>query len=320
MPYLRCVLVTVLASTESGLVGLGCGGAGDAPRRDTTVSVPPATPPGAVPETAVSSGWDASAGPVLLVASARPDLAIVVYPEIQGEYAVADLQFDTARVRGARATLVDRAGQTATGTLAERISPGDEEDCVGWPTLRLVTPSGAPAPWRVGFLAPRLVPIVLDSIGSLSPKDSAALVAEVARLASTVPVRAAAARLRGLPFSVQDVWRFRIAPGIDGIVARVVRNIHQEASPIEERTLLIAERDSAEEHLRRYTLVFHERAVGEEETLEGNEILAALKPPDASRPMIILARESEGGLRYTVLGRTGPRSWEVTWTSALVRC
>lgn len=189
--------------------------------------------------------------------------------------------------------------------------------------LNVASASGTPAPWTVGLIGTRLAPVPLDSVGSLSPTDSAALVAEVTRLASALPVREGAARLRGLPFSVQGVQRFRATPGVDAIVAQVVRRVHQEANPLEERTLLIAERDSAqpqEQHPGRYSIVFHERAVGQEETLEGSEILAALTSPDRLRPMLIAARESEGGVRYLLLERTGSRTWRVKWTSALVKC
>jgi hypothetical protein len=122
---------------------------------------------------------------------------------------------------------------------------------------------------------------------------------------------------------VQDARRFRIPPSVDAIVAQVVRRVHEEANPLEERTLIIAERDSAqqqEQRVGRYTLAFHTRAVGREETLEGSEILAALTLAGASRPMLIVARESEGGVRYTILERVASRSWRVKWTSALVRC
>jgi hypothetical protein len=260
---------------------------------------------------------------VLLVVGGHPDAAIVVFPDVQGEHAAAELRFDTTALRGATATLVTRAGATSAATLGDRTAPGEEEDCVGWPMLRVASPSGIPAPWTVGLISTRLAPVPLDSVGSLSPTDSAALVAEVARLASTVPVRQAAARLRGLPFSVQDVRRFRAAPGVDAIVAQVVRRVHEEATPLEERTLFIAERDSVQQQEQsrgRYTVVFHERAVGREETLEGSEILAALTPKNTLRPMLIAARETESGVRYVILERASPRSWRVKWTSALVRC
>jgi hypothetical protein len=127
--------------------------------------------------------------------------------------------------------------------------------------------------------------------------------------------------MRGLPFSVRDVRRFHAAPGTDAIVALVVRRLHQEASPIEERTLLIAERDTTQQQrVGIYTLAFHQRAAGPEETLEGTDVLAGLTITHRPQPMLVIARESEGGVRYALLERLGPRSWRVKWTSALVRC
>jgi hypothetical protein len=323
MPNLRRVLMTVLASATSAAAVVGCSRAGEPSRADTVTPAPPSTPPVVSSELPAASGWDASAGPVLLVAAERPDAAIVVFPDVQGEHAAAELRFDTTALHGAVTTLISRAGTTSTATLGDRTTPGEEEDCVGWPMLHVASPSGVPVPWTVGLISARLAPVPLDSVGSLSPTDSAALVAEVARLASTVPVRQAAARLRGLPFSVQGVQRFRAGPGVDAIVAQVVRRVHEEANPLEERTLFIAERDSArqqEQRTGRYSVVFHERAVGREETLAGSEILAALTPQNTLRPMLVVARESEGGVRYLLLERAGPRAWKVKWTSALVRC
>jgi hypothetical protein len=34
----------------------------------------------------------------------------------------------------------------------------------------------------------------------------------------------------------------------------------------------------------------------------------------------VLAREAEGGVRYTLLERSTSRMWRVKWVSALVRC
>jgi hypothetical protein len=36
--------------------------------------------------------------------------------------------------------------------------------------------------------------------------------------------------------------------------------------------------------------------------------------------MLVVARESESGIRYVILERLGARSWRVKWTSALVQC
>jgi hypothetical protein len=67
-------------------------------------------------------------------------------------------------------------------------------------------------------------------------------------------------------------------------------------------------------------LAFHQRTVGHEETLEGSEVLGAFVHRNTSRPTLVLARESEGGVRYASIERSGTRTWRVKWTSALVRC
>jgi len=323
----RSTLPTRLGGVAALLAGVlvlaRCGRGDDVPRVDTVITAAPPVPPAPAQEAPAPSGWDPRAGPVLLVAGERSDAAIVVFPEVQGEHVADSLRLGARSLRRSSATLLNRAGAAMTVTLGDSTAPGEEEHCVGWPMVRVASPSGTVAPWAVGFVDARLAPVLLDSVESLPPADSAALVAEVARLASTIPVRAVAARMRGLPFSVREVWRFRPDSVTDAIVALVVRRIHQEASPLEERTLLIAERDTAQKQRAagRYTLVFNQRAAGPEETLEGTDVLAAVANDVAPlRPMLVIARESEGGVRYALLERTGPRRWHVKWTSALVRC
>jgi hypothetical protein len=86
--------------------------------------------------------------------------------------------------------------------------------------------------------------------------------------------------------------------------------------------LLIAERDSSQRpNIRgRYVVALHQRSVGHEETLEGSEVLGAFVYRNTLRPTLVLARESEGGVRYTLIERRGTHTWRVKWTSALVRC
>ena len=322
MPNLRRAFLTVLAGAAGVAATSGCNRASDAPRTDSVTAAPPETATVDSQRPPAPSGWDATAGPVLLVASERPEAAIIVFPEVQGEHAAAELQFDTTALRGSTAALFSRAGEIRPGTLGEGTAPAEEEDCAGWPMLRVSSPSGTVAPWNIGLVGTRSVPIALDSIGSLTAADSSELVAEVARVASMVPVRESATRLRGLPFSVQDVRRFRAGAGTDVVVAHVVRRVHEEANPLEERTLLIAERESSQRpNVRgRYLIAFYQRSVGHEETLEGSEVLGAFTHRHTSRPTLVVARESEGGVRYTLIERSGARTWRVKWTSALVRC
>ena len=322
MPNLRCVFLTVLAGAAGVAPAISCNRASDASRTDSVTATLPEVATVDSQRLPAPSGWDATTGPVLLVASERPEAAIIVFPEIQGEHAAAELQLDTASLRGSTAALFSRAGEIGAGTLGEGTAPAEEEDCAGWPMLRVSSPSGTVAPWSIGLLGTRVVPIALDSIGSLTAADSSRLVAEVARLASIVPVGESATRLRGLPFSVQDIRHFRTRAGTDIVVAHVVRRVHEEANPLEERTLLIVERDSSQRPnvLGRYVIAFYQRTVGHEETLEGSEVLGAFIHRNASRPTLVVARESEGGIRYTLIERSGVHTWRVRWTSALVRC
>ena len=318
----RRAYLTVLASAVGVVATVGCNRASDAPRGDSVTATLPEVAAVDSQRSPARSGWDATAGPVLLIASERPEAAIVVFPEIQGEHAAAELQLDTTALRGSTAALFTRAGEIRLGTLGDGTAPAEEEDCAGWPMLRVSSPAGTVAPWSIGLVGTRVVPIALDSMGSLSAADSSGLVAEVARLASIVPVRESATRLRGLPFSVQDVRRFQTGTRTDVVVAHVVRRVHEEANPLEERTLLIAERDSSQRpNVRgRYVIAFYQRSVGHEETLEGSEVLGAFTYRNSSRPTLVVARESEGGVRYTLIERSSARTWRVKWTSALVRC
>src|SRR6185503_12194737 len=147
---------------------------------------------------------------------------------------------------------------------------GEGEECTGWPSWRL-TPGArgsAPsvAPWSIGFVGATVQPVRLDSIENMTSADSARLAAEVTRLASTLP-NSGGDRLVGLPFSVLSLWRFRSAPGVEGVTANLVRRVNQEARPFEERTLLIAERDSSRLD-GRLTLAYFDRAQGTEESVE----------------------------------------------------
>jgi hypothetical protein len=323
MPNPRRAFLMVLASAAGVVATIGCNRASDAPRSDSVTATLPEVAAVDSQQPPAPSGWDATAGPVLLIASERPEAAIIVFPEVQGEHAAAELQLDTTALRGSAAALFTRAGEVRSGTLGDGTAPAEEEDCAGWPMLRISSPSGTVSPWSIGLVGTQVIPVALDSVGSLSAADSSRLVTEVARLASMVPVRESATRLRGLPFSVQDVRRFRVGTRTDIVVAHVVRRVHEEANPLEERTLLIAERDSSSQRsdIRgRYVIAFYQRSVGHEETLEGSEVLGAFTHRKPSRPTLVVARESEGGVRYTLIERSGVRTWRVKWTSALVRC
>lgn len=100
-----------------------------------------------------------------------------------------------------------------------------------------------------------------------------ALAAEASRLASAVTASTAPA-FQGLRFTAHDIRRFESTQGVQAIVAHLIRKVNQEASPLEEQTLLIAERDSGVTS-GPYRLVYADRTHGM------GEQLASLRPETA---------------------------------------
>jgi hypothetical protein len=117
---------------------------------------------------------------------------------------------------------------------------------------------------------------------------------------------------------VQDVRRFEVVPGVQALAAQVIRRVNQEASPLEEQTLLIAERDSATTS-GSYRLAYAERSFGTEEEVSSSEVVAAVRIA-GSVPFVVVARDGSDGLSYSLIERTAPRQWRVRWTSGLAKC
>jgi hypothetical protein len=160
--------------------------------------------------------------------------------------------------------------------------------------------------------------VPLDSIEGLASADSARLAAEVTRLAAALPGDTASA-FRGIPFSVRTVRRFRAAPGVDALVAEIVRKVALEANAREEHLLLIAERDSGQLS-GRYTPAFSERTTGPEESVQSTDILAALALGEPPNLTLVARRDDGSGGSFALLERRGPRRWRVRWTSAYTAC
>lgn len=259
------------------------------------------------------AAWDASAGPMLLVQGEDRDEAIVLFPS-EGE-ASDETRLQGLGRQGAPVSLFGRGGARLSGILADTALEGDAE-CRIWP-LRGVQADGGASTWAVGFVGEaKLAPIALDSVDALTPRDSTALVAEASRLASAVTALTAPS-FQGLRFTVHDIRRFEASPGVQALVAHLIRKVNQEANPQEEQTLLIAERDSGVT-TGPYQLAFAERTHGLEEQSTTPEVIGAVLI--AGRPTLIIARDSDAGVAYAMLERTGVRQWRLRWTSALTRC
>jgi hypothetical protein len=249
---------------------------------------------------------------VLLVAGAAPDEAIVFFGAASGATAAVD----TGAVDQATATLFGRDSSRFAATL-ELPAGNDNAECRIWPLRNLRATAGAGA-WSVGFLSSTVTPIPLDSVDALPARDSMALAAEASRLASAVTANTSPS-FQGLRFTAHDIRRFEVAPGVQALAAQLIRRVNQEADPQEEQTLVIAERDSGVT-TGRYQLAYAERSFGKEEEVVSTELVAAVRLGTNGAPSLVIARDSDAGLAYALIERTGPRQWVTRWTSSLAKC
>ena len=288
-------------------------------KRDApVVRVDSVAPPAAVAVDSVSpaprtNGWNASAGPVLLVSGPSPDEAIVF---LAASAADTTPSIDTGTVDQGAVTLLGRDGARATATL-ELPAGNDNAACRVWP-LRNVRTSGKAGAWSVGFVSANVASVPLDSVEGLSARDSMVLAAEASRLASAVTANTAPT-FQGLRFTAHDIRRFEAAPGVQALAAQLSRRVNQEADPQEEQTLLIAERDSGATS-GPYQLAYAERSFGKEDEVRTSEVAAAVRIGAGGPPTLVVAHEGDDGLAYAFVERSGNRQWKVRWTSALAKC
>jgi hypothetical protein len=261
------------------------------------------------------SGWNASAGRYLLVPGPTPADALVIDPERRGTVTSNDAVAPPP-LTGSRVTLFNTDGTQFTARYASAGENVQDDQCAPpWPVIRLAADTALPE-WTIGFIDGTAMPLALDSIAGLAQADSAALASAAARVASTLPVKDEA-YFRGLPFAVHSLHRFSPASNVQAFAASLVRRVNQEDSPFEERTFLIAERDSAQAPWR---AVYHERSSGTEDEVESTESMAGVLVGSDRRATLVLVHEAADGLVYRLLERSAPRTWRARWTSALGKC
>ncbi len=245
------------------------------------------------------AGWPTALGPPLLVVVGDSGAPVIVSEAPSPTLAVGShVTFFT------RTGTVQRATVRATATGAA---------CTALAVDGLSAPLSA---FAVGVAADSAIVIPADSLESLGA-DSAAIVRQVTSLASVVPSDTGD-RFRGLPFVLLAVWRFTPPSGTSTVVATFRRRVPLEASPLEERTLVVAERDSTTGEL---VTVYAERVHGTEESVDAIELLAAIAI--SGTPTIVLARDYGDGLAYSLVDRleeARPARWGLRWTSPRIRC
>jgi hypothetical protein len=248
--------------------------------------------------------WDPSAGPVLLVMADVPGRAFVLLPD------TANTQAAVANIpHPASVTLFGRGGSVQT---AELPALSDTGACLA-ATLSAAPP---PHPWNVGFIGGVVSPLAMDSTETLSRADSASAVLAMVGFAAALP-NDSAGRFTGLPFVVHSLWRFALPTGQQIVVANLTRQINQEATPLQERTMIISERQPADSLS---VAVYSERSSGAEETVESREVLGAVLLGGNRIPALILVRDFGDSTSYSLLERGADGRWVAQWTSPRRHC
>jgi hypothetical protein len=310
---IACIIVLVpLSACEHKPQAAPAESAASAPE---TVATAPAIKPAVAPST-----WDTSAGPVMFVRGNSPAEAFVIFPAITDSTPAADVHLDSTLSRNATIELFQHSGG---GDVAHLGALGggewDANQCIEWPAAKVQTlTSGDSMPgWTVAFLKGRAKALSLDTIETMAHADSAKLAADITRLVSTVP-NDTARTFRGIPFSVRTAYRFTPVPGVEAVVADVVRKLNQEANPLEEHTLVVGERPAGSS--APYRLAYREVTAGSDETLESSDVLAAVAIGSPPHIDLVLARDGYESNAYALLERQPDGKWRLRWMSAHTGC
>jgi hypothetical protein len=264
-----------------------------------------------------ASGWDASAGPFVVLPTV--DGGMVAGSLLRAdatELTVGDTAGIGVSLGDGRLELFSRSGKVGVARLTVEGAPKVGDGCTAWPVARLATEPGASAsPWTAAFAFGRVTAVALDSIEGLVPRDSARLAADLTRLASGLPDDTSAT-FRTLPYVVLRAWRTR---GLDSgfAVATLVRRVNQEDNPREERLVLVVNTIGSD--ARQWTVGWHERAAGHEEELVVAEPLLAFRVAPSPDLRLLFGRDDGVALGAAVLTRRGA-TWTLLWESAVAGC
>ncbi|MCC6318163.1 MAG: hypothetical protein IT361_10780 [Gemmatimonadaceae bacterium] len=297
------------------VAGIACERQAPARSNDTTSLTTP--PPDSVVTVidVPAAAWDSAAGPIFLVIGANPQQAAVIVPGLDTTASLDTVDFKVDAYRAMPVELFANGRRLGTASLGPAISIDVPEDCSAWPVVGLTGTDTST--WTVAFRTDRFQPLTIDSLPELTRADSLKQVMELARVASAAPGDTVEA-LKGLPFVVKRAYSTRLPNGIPMVIAEVSRALNQEANPIQEHLLLIAERDTT--RARDLRLAYLERSAGGEETLESSELLLAGVPRGRTEPVVLLARYVGDGVVYALLERQPEGRWRLRWSSPYAGC
>lgn len=242
-----------------------------------------------------ATDWASELGVVLVVPADSDNAAVVLYPDEPSAQLLAS----------APTTLVTITGDTAR----VRLALADSQQCDA-AVVRLT--GEAPASWSVGMLGRSGALLRMDSIETLPAADSARLAADLARLASALTMHKNS-RFTGLPFAVLAAHRFA-SDSMEFLVGHLVRRLNQEASPLEERTLILAERPRSPQGAA-YKVTYSQRSEGSEETAAHFEALGAFRGRHAT--LLVIVRDQPSATTYEVLERSSGGTWRTRWSRSL---
>lgn len=300
----------------------GCTDSKPLPRADTpivTASAAPARPDSAAK--VVSSSWQVGDGSAIYLPGDGGVAQVVLPPVLDDSVPPAGSAQLPAGAAPATVDLfapIGRIGSAALGEYVASAQPEVGEGCDAWPVVPFRNPSNAPASaWKLAIQAGLAEPFPTDSIGGLSPSDSAALVIQVNRAAALLPQDGVVDVLGRVPFSVRSAYRLRFPGDVDAVVAVVERRLNMEASPRVERSVLVLERPPK---VRQYLAVWRDRQYAIEDDLVAVELLAVVRFRESPQPVVFLGLDFGDGSRVQMLRRTSGGIWSLRWASAYTGC
>ena len=256
--------------------------------------------------------WMVSAGRYLLVADGSADSAQIVFPEFTADSSLTNTHFAVSRAALVEYDLIGAAGNVAVGRLSSLTrSPAG---CETWPRA-VIQFSSEMRGWTIGLQAGRALGIPYTPSDRLAGRDSAGLVMNLTRLASVAPNDTSAA-LRGLPYVVRSAYVATLADSLTFVFGELVRRVNIEASPHEERTTIIAEKEAS---AAAYSLAYSERHTGDEESVPTTELLGLVMLRDGMYAAFAARDYSDGGTYLMFVRSDGPR-WRLRWSSAYAGC
>lgn len=322
---LRVAVLSVLVAVSLAVVSCDEPASKAPPVSPDTVSV--VAPLDSAVDSLTASTYDAALGDVLLVPLPAEgnlgDAVALLSPRLPIETPVGDTIGLRERLGDGRVELFARGGLVGQRVARWDAATVSASACAAWPVARFSAAEDLPAAdpgvrrWLVALPAGRVRSIPLDSIEALGSRDSAALAATLARLASGLPEDSSSA-FRGLPFTVVRAYRSTDRSSAGFVAGVLVRRIPQEDRPLEERLLMVVA--APNENMKQWTAVWHERASGREEEVIATEPLAALSVGEsAPYTLLVLGRDDGSGTALAMLERRGTR-WRIRWESPVTGC